>query len=287
MELRSLKVDVKVGEEVKLFFVGDLHRSHVNFDKLAFIKARDNIINACEKTKCIVFFMGDADCFIVNQKDRRFNPVELDRMIRLHDLKNMAMYQCNQIVDLMQPIADKAFKIYSVYGNHEEEYIHRHAVDVVENYSDRLGMERLGAMGAVKLTLNNSDHSYQYIIGVAHGHSITKSSAKLPGTVMRRCLDIFGKYLFDISVIGHYHKMEDTRDLFRSVNSKGTKFVENPRIFASSGTFLRDIVLGNRSYGETIGGKGVDIGYCEATLSIRRNNRCGDIIKTEFRKVYL
>lgn len=287
MEICKVKMDVKSGETVKLVFIGDTHIQNANCDKRALAAAIKRITETCKQYKTILVTMGDLNDFIVNSNDPRFNPAEIDREMRLHDLKDIANYECERVIEMFQPATEAAFKTISIVGNHEEAYIKRNGFDVYKRYATALGAFRLGALGCIALHMDFGCRRLRYRIAAAHGAG---RGSNEPGAVIRRCKEVFSRFPFDLCVMGHFHKMEDSKDSINDLNQQSTDIIERERYFATTGCFLKKYVAGNRGYGEDFGGKNPDIGYIEVSITNKYKqmaNSMHDKIETRIEKVYL
>ena len=85
MEIAKREFNLKIGEKLNIYFLGDIHEGNCNHAD-AELKEAVRII----QNDPVGYWIGMGDYIeAINSKDPRFNPVEIAEYYRLKDLKDL------------------------------------------------------------------------------------------------------------------------------------------------------------------------------------------------------
>lgn len=177
--------------------MGDIHKGNIGCDWDRFLKQRDWIANT---DNVLVIGMGDmADCIVPSDR-KRFDPrtIEPQFLNRIHDL---AMAQKEVLVKELMPIKDKIIGYHR--GNHEDEILKRHHVDLTREICRDLDVKNLGYEAFIRLGFEHRAGGARrsFTIHSEHGHG----GGRKAGTKLNRVDDRDGGYDADIFLFAHTH----------------------------------------------------------------------------------
>ena len=255
---------IKYKSRSEWFYViplGDIHLGNAGCD----IKKFKEIVAWIKEHKNVWWLgMGDyVDC--INYSDKRFDPDSLDERY-LENLSNCIPMQIDDIISLLEPIADKCIGLHR--GNHEETIRLRYHHDVMAKMSDALNAPILKDSAITRLHFNDGKgHRNAFDIFSTHG----SSGGRKGGGKINRLEDMIGFYDADVYIMGHSHiKATETKStlyLDRHMNLKVRK-----RILAVTGCFLRGYQEGKSSYVEKWGFPPTDTGVVKLMFNPRRHD---------------
>jgi len=255
MELinRALKM-VKGNSSLILKPIGDIHLGASNCDYAYLV----NLLKWVKKTKnCYVIGMGDY-CDAIYGRDKRHD-------VEATDLRfNSPEKQANELYRLFKPIADENRLVGLLTGNHEDSVRKIAGIDITRVLCSRLGVPYLGMSAFVGLTFERNGKKVRQdrvLVYAHHGYF----GGRDKGSKISNLMKISRAYEADIYLVGHCH------DLYSSVEDKITssngKLTKHRVVYGLTGSLLKTVTEGGRSYGE-------DAGYYPmrtGTISIKIN----------------
>ena len=268
MELASKDIYIKAGDEVNIFFLGDIHEGSANHADREFRKA----IQIIKDTRnSYVLGMGDY-IDAITYWDKRFNPSEIDPAYLIKDLKDLPARQMNNLYNKLLPIQDRFLGV--LYGNHEETYIRYNSFDPVKYLAEKMGnVPRLGYTAMFKLGIirqkGRPRSNYNFIIDLNHGAG---GGGYREGYPLNKCHDVFRWTSGDVRVMGHLHALvEDDKEFLEYRQGGNTNY--RTVWFGVSGCFLYKIKEGTRGYFEPKPGPHSDIGMLKLKIIVSADKK--------------
>ena len=270
MEIIQKNIRANYGDEVHLYFLGDMHEGNCNHAEKELKQAVDIIRNDDNG-----YWVGMGDYIeAITSSDPRFNPLELSRRYSLKDLKDLPRKQVEAVYQTLDPIREKCLAL--VCGNHEEAYIKYNSFDVYDYFASMFPDDdlKIGYVGFLKLGIihqeNRERPNQTYVIALNHG---TGGGGYREGYPINKVHDLFRWTDADINIMGHLHLLyEDSKDFIGVTQSN--KIIFNNRHWGVSGCFLKTYVLGNTNYFEHKGKPTSDIGMLKATIKVGSEKNC-------------
>jgi len=271
MEIISKTIRANFGDEIHVYFLGDMHEGNCNHAEKELLKAVDIIKN---DDKAYWIGMGDFIEAITHTGDPRFNPLELSLKYSLKDLKDLPRKQIEHIYQKLDPIREKCVAL--LCGNHEEQYIKRNSFDVYDYLASFFPDKelKLGYVGFLKFGINRQPEkdrpNLTYVIALNHG---TGGGGYREGYPINKVHDQFRWFDADISIMGHLHVLYEDSKIFTGVTNTN-KIKESKRCWGISGCFLKTFICGNTNYFEHKGKSASDIGMLRATIKVGQEKNC-------------
>lgn len=288
MEIGIKEINLKHGEEFKIFFMGDVHFGSASTDHKALRQGVHKIIETSNNHQTAVCFMGDMVDAIIHGGDPRFDPSEIDERYRIKDLKNLPKLQTLDFYEVVKPIADLVVSANA--GNHEEQYIKRHSFDVYGLLRDKFpNIKLLGAAGYMRFKLKIGGKTRKSLdVGLVHG---TGGGGLREGYPINKVFDTFRWWQGDIMVMGHLHQMATHPGNRIWVSPISNKLEYGPCWHGANGCFMLKHKIGCRNYFEPKPGPLPGIGMLMATAKINQIRPEKDtrewVCKTTLDKVWL
>jgi len=216
-------LDLNIGNEANLYFLGDLHIGTKNFDSDS-LKKTITLIKKDNKAK--VFLMGDMVEAII-PTDKRF---DLDNI----DPENItAEKQYNTVRKMLRPIKGKIVCILS--GNHEEKLMKLTSFNLTSMLSE---------------DLDTVDVGYSALVKVSNGKTIFLTHGAGCGTTLqgrvKALLNIVNNFKRkpDIVCMGHTHALQVINNAYLKDNLKtGVDYL------ALTGSYYKTYIDGEENYG--------------------------------------
>jgi len=238
MQLVDYKVDVKgVNDGVSVWGIGDIHVGSRACDE----KLLHSIVSRVKKNKkARVVLMGDL-IEAINPTDKRFDATNLPDWVEFKDLDNLAIIQCNRVVDMLLPIADKI--ICSVAGNHEATAHRRYHFDPHDYILTRLRdkakvMIHNGGYGQciLRLKTKRGSHTTTTMFSLFHGSG---GGVTLGGTINKQVKTL--DYIeCDVKMSGHTHQLTEALVPRCYVPSSGKlDLISKPKVIVQTGSYLK------------------------------------------------
>lgn len=263
MEIITREFNVECGQEVNLYFLGDIHEGNVNHAETEFRRAV-NIIK--DDPNAYWIGMGDYIEAITLDDKKRFNPITIAAKYGLSELKDLPFKQMEAVFKAIEPIQDKCLCL--LCGNHEESYIKYNSSDIYSRFVNmfRNPPPKVGYVGFLKLIFSTKGRKlYSPVIALNHGHG---GGGYREGYPLNKLWDVFRWTDADISVMGHVHKLEEDDKKFVGVTQQNT-LRKRRRYVGISGCFLWTYMEGNANYFEHTGRNESDIGMLKCNIKIR------------------
>ena len=187
------------------------------------------------------YWIGGGDyCDFINRSDPRHKESDLAKW--LHGEDDIAKVQCQHLLKLLVPIADKCIGVLS--GNHEAQILRHYernvyafileAIKDAGKHTEQLG---LGYRGFITLRIRRAEqHTTTLRIFAEHGFG----GGRLKGGDVLNSQRVFAYFDCDVYLAGHRHKAHLIPHSMISVRGKTIK--RTTRIAAMPGSF-RDITL--------------------------------------------
>lgn len=267
MEIQKKNFNLKIGESVNIYFLGDIHEGNCNHADKEFRQAV-KIIEADESG----YWVGMGDYIeAITISDKRFDPMSVSQDYRIKDLKDLPYIQIQNVYNKLKPIDSKCLAL--LIGNHEEAYVKYNHADVYNRFFEMFESEprKIGYVGFVKLGFTRYDRGgnmlHTRVIAVNHGDG---GSGMREGYPVNKVHDVFRWADADICVMGHIHQLcKDSKKMI-GVTNKDT-LSRRWKFWGSSGCFLYTYVEGNKNYFEAKGRAESKIGMLKATIEMRHD----------------
>lgn len=263
MEIVSREFDVACGDEINIYFLGDIHEGNVNHAESEFRKAV-NIIR--DDPKGYWVGMGDYIEAITTDDKKRFNPITIAKKYGISELKDLPFKQMEAVFSNLAPIQDKCLAL--LLGNHEESYIKHNSSDIYSRFVQMFDNPppKIGYVGFLKLIFKAGDRRfYSPVIALNHGDG---GGGFREGYPINKLWDVFRWTDADLAVMGHVHRlMEDDKKFIGVTQQNALK--KKRRFVGISGCFLWTYQEGNANYFEHKGRNESDIGMLKCNIKIR------------------
>ncbi|MFA5772947.1 MAG: metallophosphoesterase [Thermoplasmata archaeon] len=222
---RQILIPKKRKEYAEVVFIGDAHLGSPQFDKPRFLK----MLDYCLQNKIYVFLMGDM--IEIATRDSVGAGV--------YEQEFIGQSQYEQMVDLLQPLADKKLILGFHNGNHEERVYKSTGVNIGKMFARELNVKYLG--DACWNTFKVGKQTYS--IYSLHG----RTGARFDGTALLALERISTSFFCDLIVMGHTHKLVSSSVIIQEVKRGLVK--EHKKTLLITGSFLKY----DGGYGQTIG----------------------------------
>ncbi len=249
MKLLDYSFDTKSrSKSLNLWGLGDFHLGTTACHE-QLLKA--NITKIAKDPNARVIGLGDYGEFI-NISDPRFDPKILASWLGLDDLNNLAIRQCNHIIEMLLPISDKIIGLAG--GNHEEKIITKYHFDPLEYIITRLrdlgntDIENLGyGISVCRLKLRRRKIAKTLLINIFHGSSGATTSGGAINTLIKDSNNIIS----DVYLRGHTHQLGFIQQARLHIPVDGKlDIVDKPQILVQCGSYLRSYAKDITTYAE-------------------------------------
>ena len=129
MEVITREFSVDIGDEINIYFIGDIHEGNVNHAESEFKRAIQIIK---DDPNGYWIGMGDYVEAITTDDKKRFNPITIAKKYGIRDLKDLPFRQMEVVYSRFQPIEDRCLCL--LLGNHEESYIKHNSSDIYDRF---------------------------------------------------------------------------------------------------------------------------------------------------------
>jgi len=262
MEIVTREFVLDTGQEINIYFLGDIHEGNVNHAETEFRRAvqivRDDPVGYWVG-------MGDYVEAITTDDKKRFNPITIAKKYGIRELKDLPHKQMEAVFNVLRPIQDKCLCL--LLGNHEETYIKYNASDIYDRFVSMFDNPppKIGYVGFLKLVIRNKKtRMYSKVIALNHGDG---GGGFREGYPINKLWDVFRWTDANLSVMGHVHKLMEDDKKFIGVNNMG-KLKKERRYVGISGCFLWTHQEGNANYFEHKGRFESDIGMLKANFKL-------------------
>lgn len=230
-------------ERFNIIPMGDIHLGNVGCDVR---RLKDLVRWIANKDNTYWLGMGDY-IDAINYTDPRFDPKTVDkRYLAAGDLDKMIQMQINDLIDILEPIADKCLGLHR--GNHEEKIRREYHYDILYELWRGLclnGTAMLYDAALTRLKFVRGRHVTKVDIFSAHGNV----GGRKGGNKINRLEDLMGYFDADIYLLAHSHiKVAEVKTTLYFDNRGNLR--QKKRILAVTGCFLKSYEKGKTSYAE-------------------------------------
>lgn len=268
MKLHRLQnFNCSIGDEINIFFLGDIHEGNINHDSKSLKKAVDIIYNTPNSH---VIGMGDYTDAKLPSNRKHFDASTVDPSYSIADLSNLPKKQAQRFCKNVEKIKDKFICLLG--GNHEFNVSKYNAYDVYEEiYNKFPNAAALGYMGILKIGFihdkGRERANYTKTIMLNHGDG---GGGFREGYPLNKVHDVFRWSDCDINIMGHIHQLLADDKKHHTV-TQSDKLLMKRRFYGASGCFLRTYVDGQNNYFEHKGRFDSDIGMLNLKFVIKQN----------------
>jgi len=222
---KQILIPKKGKEYTEVVFVGDAHLGSPQFDKPRFIK----MLDYCLRNKLYVFLMGDY--------------LEMSTRTSIgsgvYEQEFIGQSQYEQMVDLLQPLADKKLILGLLNGNHENRIFQATGINISKLLARELNVKYLG--DACWNTFKVGKQTYS--IYSLHG----RTGARFDGTALLALERTSSSFFCDLIVCGHSHKLVSSSVIIQEVKRGLVK--EHKKTLLITGSYLKY----DNSYASAVG----------------------------------
>jgi len=235
---------VKGKDYAEILFFGDLHLGH---PQCQLHKAKEMLDYALEK-KMYVMCMGDMiECGLSGSigdsvYKQKLNPQE----------------QMEDVIDLLQPLADAGLIIGYVTGNHCVRIMNSTSIDISKIICRQLGVPYLGYAGWTVVSLGN----LRYSIYTTHG----TGGSRFIYTKLAKAINLGNSIDSDIFAMGHVHSVASEVIVRQTYNRTKNCIEEKNQYVCLTGSWMS----WSGSYAEAAGFPPNRIGAPKAKLSTKK-----------------
>jgi hypothetical protein len=263
LEVITREFPVECGQELNIYFLGDIHEGNVNHAEHEFRKAV-SIVN----DDPIGYWVGMGDYIeaITTDDKKRFNPITIAKKYGISDLKDLPFKQMEAVFKVLEPIQDRCLCL--LLGNHEESYIKHNASDIYSRFVKMFDNPppKVGYVGFLKLVFTvKGRRLYSPVIALNHGDG---GGGFREGYPINKLWDVFRWVNAEVSVMGHVHRLMEDDKKFLSVTQSG-RLKKKRRYVGISGCFLWTYHEGHANYFEHKGRNESDIGMLKCNIKIK------------------
>ena len=235
-------------ESLNIWGLGDFHLGcSACLEKLL----NTNIHKIKKDPNAVVFLLGDYADFI-NISDKRFDGKTIASWLTLKDLDNLAIRQCDKVIEYLIPIADKI--IGGCSGNHETKILRKYHFDPTEyiitnlrKYSKKMIVNLGYGVSVCRVKIKRGRETRTIFVNVAHG----SSGAITVGGSMNRIIKSSQNLNSDIILRGHTHQLTVLQQSRLRIPASGKlQIVDAPQILVQCGSYMRTYQEGVAGYGE-------------------------------------
>jgi hypothetical protein len=262
--------------EFRIWGLADIHWGNkgVAVDRL------DSDIRAIQSDPCSFWFgLGDYADYI-GIGDKRFDPDVVAAVLEVRDLGRLGRTLCEQVGDLLDPIASKCLGVGQ--GNHDRMYeLRQEQQGLTAELAVRLGAPYLGYCSFCDLVfiyaptakacpkmVNESDAPKgvrRWTVRVFNHHGA--GWAQTEGGKINRLVGFMMHFDADLTFVGHLHDQYVKARCRLRADDDCSRLVEQPQIGIMTGSYLRTYAQGATGYGEIKGYAPVPLGAVSAYIT--------------------
>lgn len=226
IRLNRQTLKVRKGDDfTEVMFIGDVHYGSPQCDIKRFLANLDY----CLKNNVYVFLMGDLiECATRHSVGAG-----------VYEQESTADDQHGQMVEWLQPLADKKLIIGSHAGNHEERTYKESGVNVAKALARELKVPYLGDACWSQFRVGEQT----YTIYSLHG----RTGSRFDGTALLSLERISTSFFADMVTCGHVHKTINSIVLMQRVVSG--QVIEHKKHLLITGAYVKY----DKGYGQTLG----------------------------------
>jgi len=228
IQLNKQKLNCTKGKNyAEVIFFGDLHHGH---PECQFQKAKD-MLDYALKHKIYIFCMGDmleaglSTSIGDSVYMQKLNPQE----------------QMDEIIDLLQPLADNGLIIGYLSGNHEARITKATSIDVSKIICRQLGVPYLGYAGWTILSVEG----LRYSLYATHG----SGGSRFIYTKLSKVINLGSWLDSDILAMGHTHGIASEVLIKQTYNRTKNRIEEKKQYVCLTGSYI----AWNKTYAEAAG----------------------------------
>lgn len=216
----------KVGEDyAEVVFLGDCHFGSPQFDRPRFMA----MLDYCLKNKIYVFLMGD----LIEMATR-------DSVgAGVYEQEYIGQSQYEQMIDFLQPLADKKLILGTLNGNHEERAYKSTGVNIGKMFARELKVPYLGDACWNRFKVGKQIYSIYSL----HG----RTGSRFDGTALLALERISTSFFCDLVVMGHAHKLITSSVIIQKLDHGLVK--EHKKTLLITGSYLKY----DGGYAQTVG----------------------------------
>lgn len=241
IQLNKVKLTpIKGKDYAEILFFGDLHHGHPQSQTE---KAKDMLDYALEK-KMYVFCMGDMiECGLSGSVgdsvyQQTLNPQK----------------QMEEVIDLLQPLADAGLILGYLTGNHEVRITNSTSIDISKVICRQLGVPYLGYAGWTVASLGN----IRYSLYCTHG----SGGSRFKHTKLKKVMDMAAWIESDIIAMAHVHSVASEVVIKQGYNRTLNRVEEKKQYVCLTGSYI----AWNNTYAEAQGYPPTKLGSPKAKL---------------------
>lgn len=272
MELAHQFIYLKsTGDPVNIYFIGDTHIGHTNFDSEKYYKHIDILAH---DPYGHAFFMGDAADG--RQPDHKYFDFE-----QCSDKYPIKSFMKNCYAEFEKSIKHIKHKIIGIHdGNHDKDI--KFGFPYIEDICDRLGVKYLGYRALTILSMKPGVKSHAGCRGYTFFTTHGSGGGRKMGAKINRIEDEAQSCDADIYAQGHNHALSFTNGIKHGIylNKKNEPIiVEREQYFINTGSYLQSYRQGNYSYSEKHSYKPQITGCIRLCIEPRKNIITPEILK--------
>jgi hypothetical protein len=270
---KTIEIPYKYGQTIKIACVSDIHFDSRFCDRRKF---RADVRRWGKMKNTFLLGVGDYTEMIANT-DPRYRPSGQGAPERDDQID----WSLDQIAEALEPMRGRILGLGR--GNHEDNFLKRHGVNLVRRLADRLDTEDLGFSWMLRLKLGEPTappRKWQRSRSVyIYGHHGWGGGSRTAGGNVTKFERLRGSYDADIFLVGHVHQKHTDR--YVRIGMAGDSLLAKPQIVAICGTYLRTLSDGpDPSYAEAKGFPPAEIGSIMIHIKPKgghpSENRVGD-----------
>lgn len=266
----------KLGDKIRIRFLGDVHYSAPGCDRDAF----NSVLDMWKEDNENAFYitMGDLNDFASASEKKALMDVHEST---LHTFNDVARAQCDELCEKLMFMKGKF--IGSVEGNHSWVFQDMGGISSDQYVAQRLGGYWLGGLGVIRLLAIAKSKKYSVDMALHHG----KSGGQTVGNSFNQVDKMRNVVDADIYVMGHNHQIgavpghsilrikdpANVGDKTKPITDLG--FRERNVWLGRSGSFLRSYADGRPGYAVKSLYSPAQLGALEVTIQVRRNCKNG------------
>lgn len=283
MEILKKKIACNWGDDITIFFLGDVHEGSANHAEKEFNESVDIIKQELDKNPH-AYWIGIGDYVdAINHRDPRFNPLELARKYEFKDLANLCAKQTEYFYDKIKSISHRCLAL--LYGNHEESYVRHNAFDpvqllqylIMKDSNEECSPFILGYTGIITLSIDVKGHRFKYDIALSHGAG---GGGFREGYGINKVHDVFRWYDADCYVMGHIHRM--MTDTQQRIYTQNEELKRKRILYGTNGCYMFKSSIGTRGYFEGKPSPESSIGFLRLDI---KPNKLRDRFDTKLTKI--
>ena len=241
IKLNKQKLECKKGKDyAELIFFSDLHWGHPQCQE----EKAKAMLDYALKNKIYVFFLGDMiECGLTGSIGDSVYMQKLNPQKQMED-----------VVDLLQPLADKGLIIGYLQGNHEQRITNSTSIDIAKIMAKQLNVPYLGYAGWSVLSVGGM----RYSLYTTHG----SGGSQFIYTKLSKVINLSNWITADIVAFAHVHSIASEVITRQSYNRTLNKIEEIKQYVCLTGSYI----AWNDTYAEAKGYPPTQLGSPKAKL---------------------